>query len=502
MKKILFIFLLLISITTFAQIQNIADLSTGVHERSAILKDSKENVIGYAFVFNKGLINDSKNQQFEYVILDKNLNKITNGTYELSYHKKIIPKIESIVFNNQNLYIVTHIYENKYLISAGQVVTSIDLKSNTFTNKLNSYEAIYHDDEIDFDYMSKLDYKSYYSIGNYLFINNGKENVHLVSTQINKLDVDNAPMNNITFYDQDFNKKYEYYLDADKKKDYYSFLPKTIKGDKTVIWQRKSVFDQGLKLGIDRLLTYDINTGELLSNVVYNSKSDKFEEFIDPNVELLVDKMFVIGEIKYTPQHYIGKYQSKPSLGIKRNIYDTKGEVLLEKKTYYQDIFTDIKFKNGRDNKGFKFLMTEYFNFNDNSFSVLLAKEKGDGHFVQTKTTDFIVVNFDKDGNYTNHILLEKSKEYYDTYLFSQENKEENEVLFFYQENLKEDGKKNYYLVINRLKDGKLTQMKMPFKTESSYLRFSKAEYGSILITEYNKDDKESSIRIEKLNFE
>lgn len=500
MNKILFTFLLLISMITYGQIQDLSQLSTGEHESSSILKDHDQNVIGFAFIFNKGLVNNDKHQQFEYTILDKNLNKITNGNYEIPYHKKIITRVRSVVFNNQKLYITTNIIENKYGISAGQLVTSIDLKNNSSTNKLYSYGAIYKHDEIEFEQISKMDFRSYYNVANFLFVNNVSDRVHFVVTQFNKLNQNEAPLNYITFYDDSFNKNYEYYLDVDKRKDYYSFLVKSVKGDKTVIWQRKNTFNEGLKLGLDRLLTYNINSGELENNVLYNSNSINGEEYVEPNVELDDNKMFVVGEIKYTPNQFVGKYQTKPSLGIKRNIYNEKGEVILENKVYYQDIFTDIKFKNGRDNKGYKFIMTEYFNFNDNSFSVLLAKEKGDGIFVSTKTTDFIVVNFDKLGKYQNHIVLDKSKEYYDSYLFSQENKQDNEVLFFYQENIKEDGKKNYYLVVNKLKDGKISQIKMPFKTESSYLRFSKAEYGSILITEYNKDDKESSIRIEKLN--
>lgn len=500
MNKILFTFLLLFSMIVYGQIQDLSQLSTGQYETSAILNDHNQKVIGYAFIYNKGLVDNDKKQQFEYVILDKNLNKITNGNYNVPYHKIFIPKVSSIVFNNQNLYITTTFRENKYAITTGQLVTSVDLKNNNFKNQLYSNGSIYQNDEIDFDYLSKLDYASTYSFANYLFVNNVKDKIHFVSSQINKLDQNIAPLNYVTFYDQDFNKKYEYYLDGEKRKEYYSFLTKSIYGDKTVIWQRKSTYNNGIKLGIDRLLTYDINSGELLNNILYNSKSLNAQEYFDPNIEFVDDKMLVIGEIKSTPDQYIGKYQSKPSLGIKRNIYNEKGEVILENKVYYQDVFADLKFKNGRDNKGFKFLITEFFNFSDLSFSILLAKEKGDGSFVLTKTTDFIVVNFDKDGKYKNHILLEKSKEYYDSYLFSQENKEENEVLFFYQENVKEAGKKNYYLVVNKLKDGKLTQVKMPFKTESSYLRFSKAEYGSILITEYNKDDKETSIRLEKIN--
>lgn len=501
MKKALFVLLfVLFEFTTFAQNQNLGELSTGIIESSSVLNDSDKNVIGYSFIYNKGLVNDSKEQEFEYIILDKKLNKVTNGTYRLPYSNKLKTHVQSVVFNNQNLYVVSRVVNQNFGISSGELVTSIDLKSNDFKHFLYTYGTIYKQEEINFDEFSKIDFRGNYAVANYVFIHAKKDKVYYVSTQFNRINPEEIPLFYMTFYDSDFNKKYEYYLDGEKRKNHYSFLGKSIKNHQTVILQRKSYFSNGLKLGMERLLTYDINSGELQSNIVYNSKDGNGEEYNDPNVELLNQKMLVVGEIKYMPQQFVGQFESKPSLGIKRNIYDEKGDVLLEKKVYYQDIFPELKFRNGRDNKGFKFLMTEYFNFNDQSFSVLLAKEKGDGIFVPTKTTDYIVVNFDQNGNYTNHILLEKSKEYYDSYLFSQENKAENEVLFFYQEKLKEDGKKNYYLVVNKLKDGKLTQLRMPFKTESSHMSFSKADYGNILITEFDKDNKEVSVRIEKLN--
>lgn len=501
MKKAIFVILFfLFECVLFAQYQNLEELSTGVIETTSILTDSDKNVIGYSILYNKGLVNDSKEQEFEYVILDKKLHKVTNGTYQIPYTQKLVPRVQSVIFNNQQVYVVTRIIDQKYGISSGQLVTSIDLKSNQFKHFLYTYGTIYKPEEINFNELAKMDFRGNYGISDYVFIHAEKDQVYYVATQFNRINPEEIPLYYITFYDSDFNKKYEYYLDGEKRKNYYSFLGKSIKNHQTVIWQRKNTFKDGLKMGVDRLLTYDINTSELLSNIVYNSNLVNGQEYYDPNVEVFDQKMFVVGEIKMAPEQYVGKYQSKPSLGIKRTIYDEKGEVLVDNKVYYQDIFAELKFKNGRDSKGYKFLMTEHFNFNDHSFTILLAKEKGDGNFVATKTTDYILVNFDPKGNYTHHLVLEKSKEYFDTYLFSQENKEENEVLFFYQEKLKEDGKRNYYLVVNKLKDGQLSQLKMPFKTESTSLRFSKAEYGNILITEYNQEDKEVSIRLEKLN--
>ena len=61
MKKLLFVLLTFITLTfSFAQVQNLKELSTGVLEQSSRLNDNDGNVIGYAFIFNKGLIKEDK----------------------------------------------------------------------------------------------------------------------------------------------------------------------------------------------------------------------------------------------------------------------------------------------------------------------------------------------------------------------------------------------------------------------------------------------------------
>jgi hypothetical protein len=162
-------------------------------------------------------------------------------------------------------------------------------------------------------------------------------------------------------------------------------------------------------------LTYDYKTGQLKHDIVYNSKATNGQEYYVPYVETIADKTYVIGDIKLIDDHYVERYQVKPSLGIKRNVYDDKGEVVAENKIYYQDIFKVLNFKDGKDKDGNKYIFRDYFNFPDQSFTVLLAKQKGDGVFTAHKLADYIVLNFDASGNYINHIVLENRKSKYDT---------------------------------------------------------------------------------------
>ena len=504
MKKLLLMICLFLGLTlSFGQEQSIKELSTGILERSKILSDANDQVIGYVYLFNNGLINEEKNQAYEFVLLDASLNKVTNGTFQLPYHKKIKPIISSVYFKDQHLIVKQRLYQVANLASIGDLITQIDLKNNTIVKQnLVCYGTVY--DDINFDYFSKIDLSHGGFFINDLYVHlKAKEPVYYeLQTRLRQgsLDQNDQPYSYVMFYDDNFNKTYEYYLSHDLLKKDYSFTVEHINENDVIIWQRKRKFDRGLKLEIERLLTYDYKTGQLKHDIVYNSKATNGQEYYVPYVETIADKTYVIGDIKLIDDHYVERYQVKPSLGIKRNVYDDKGEVVAENKIYYQDIFKALNFKNGKDKDGNKYIFRDYFNFPDQSFTVLLAKQKGDGVFTAHKLADYIVLNFDASGNYINHIVLENRKSKYDTYKFAQKNPDENEILFFYEEEIKEQGKTKYYLVINKLKENKVTQEKIPFETNSSLISFSKAKYGFILVSEFDKENKESVVRLEKIN--
>src|SRR5690606_41690406 len=80
MNRILLISFLIFSIFSKGQIQEIAKLADGDLVYTTILSNSKGELFGYIYFFDQGKI-DTDNHQFEYVLLDKNLNEDSNGTY-------------------------------------------------------------------------------------------------------------------------------------------------------------------------------------------------------------------------------------------------------------------------------------------------------------------------------------------------------------------------------------------------------------------------------------
>lgn len=497
MKKLLFVLLTFINLAfSFAQVQNLEELSTGVLEQSSRLNDTDGNVIGYAFIFNKGLIKEDKFVQYEYILLDNNLNKITNGDFELRNILKLSYRFIGIEFLKQKLYINSKLYHVKNFGEYGNVLVKLDLKSNSIENlEFFRNGGFTPFSEIDgFDKMKVLN--SIYS-ANVLTSYRNQNKLYYVDFKVGNGNL----LESIYAYNEKFENTFSYVIDKKMRKDGYKFELGTFKNDQLVLLQKKNDESSGFnKIGVERLLTYDLADGKNTSNIVYSSRINRDGIYVFPELEIQNDKLLVIGEIKESSEYAIPFSRFGPSIGLMRTIYDSVGKQLLEKRINYNEIFSDIGFKTLRDKDGYRYALKEFFNYNDNSFTVLLEKQKGDNSLTVVRSTDYIIANFDSNGIFKNHIVLEKSKQkMFDSYLFSQENKDENEVLFFYAEQDKDD-KKSWNLIINKLKNGVLTQDKMPFKTKETSMRFGKAKYGYIFISEYNKDEKESSVRIEKLN--
>src|SRR6478672_6058221 len=84
-NKILLVLICFIDITSFGQGTKLSSLSSNKYLDSRIIfEENKEDVFGYFVLYEKDQT-DKKEFLLEYYVLDKNLNKITSGTF--SHHK-------------------------------------------------------------------------------------------------------------------------------------------------------------------------------------------------------------------------------------------------------------------------------------------------------------------------------------------------------------------------------------------------------------------------------
>jgi len=89
MKKIALLLFVIISGLCFSQIVELKKLSTGKLADASVLYDrNNDDVYGYFYIFEKDKVSKTE-YSYEYVLLDKNLNKVCSGEFKenLSFTK-------------------------------------------------------------------------------------------------------------------------------------------------------------------------------------------------------------------------------------------------------------------------------------------------------------------------------------------------------------------------------------------------------------------------------
>lgn len=136
MKKKLYLFCLFIYSTTWAQTANLADLSQGklVYYKPLLTYSeiaSGPNVYGYFFIFDKGMI-DRTTSNYEYLLLDKNLNRVFNGEFSEQFINDTSKYFKSQL---QNKKLLLNVYDDGFNIKyKNRWLRLIDLETNKITD--------------------------------------------------------------------------------------------------------------------------------------------------------------------------------------------------------------------------------------------------------------------------------------------------------------------------------------------------------------------------------
>lgn len=494
MKKIFYSLLLGLSLNVNAQIHQVSSFSTGEIEYSTSILDKENNVIGYTFIYNKGLNGDQVT--YEYVILDKNLNKLTNGEVDYPYHKKIDYNLHQARFVGNDLVLNFRVYnysKNKYV---GFINTVVDaktknVKSSKFINKFIS-EPIPTAKVI-----AKKKYAFDEGVYERMRTSHAQSTFYTTYSKVYAYDYFSMKMSDIGVYDQNMNLLYK--RDLGKEGLFgQRFFEITDFRDQQMVASSLLVKLKGLKAVNEVDSLYVRNLAQNKWDLKINHKTDLSKGIpLNVDAKLLDDKLAVV-----TPLHSV----SLAVKGIRRTIYDTKGKKELDAYVMFENVLNALGFGAKKFGDGYKLEVTEVINFKDLSFVVLLEKNKiptiqiGG---ISKKTEDYILLYFNEKGEFQKHFVLEKSasKKGYDSYLFAQSDLENKEVIFYYEdldEGLLKVKKRD--LVINKFSNGDFTSDRIPYKTDQSDLRFNNAKFGHIMITEFNTDDEAVSIRLERIN--
>jgi hypothetical protein len=491
MKRIITIFVLFIVITVNSQISNLAELASGKIEFFKPLTELDSSIYGYFMIVKLEKV-DKETERFEYVLLDKNLNKVANGEFESKKYKGYFSRFLSPEKMGNS--IVLSQYYTKLNSSFAFFVSNrtIDIKSNIIS------EPFYYENNsfIEGDRVSKKlsnVLKKNRTIAIPIPVKDG-----FILKEHFKLAKNNNLPQSIKFFDADKNEKWQSVINENNERINYFF---------NVIDKEHLIYTVNVK-SIEHsynIISIDPKTGKkLFTYQIENSASKMNHSYM---VKALDDKIVIVG--KTSPYRRSG-YDVKKALGLFRITLDKSGKELSKKYFYWNDAsdFLPMK-KNGKTADGYRLYAKSYFVFNNGSISVLTEKRKESYNIllgsVNPKTADFQILNFDDNFSIVGIETIKKdiSKWSYSDYLYAQEIKNGNGVVFFYNDYKKnlETKKKNWILGIVTIIDGKMNHEQIPMSSKEFFISPYIAKEGYILLREYNKDNDFDEIRLEKLNY-
>lgn len=490
-----------------AQIQDLATLASGKLVYSTILYNTDDQVYGYIYFFDQGDI-DKENKQLEYVLLDKNLNKVANNTFTFkNYNIKIYSYLFfcNYINNNEIALGMSYITKNKPTIYSFRTI-----KINEKTVSPEYWYRNGNIEEVPTDYAEyKKIIKQVNNTG--FFSTNNKNNGFLVEELYNKKFGTNKF---IKFYNTNKELQWEYEYNPNAKSNNFNTITIQHRSENTIYLLQSQ--NNGRYATEYKIVALNSKNGEKKYEYIFeNNNSNYSHSLITKEIN---NQLVIVGN--YSKYNKEKTFDLDKNLGFYSIILDEKGNKIKEKYTQWEDFkgLIDIDEK-GRVEKNYRLSPTKFFIFNNGSIAILTEKLKpgkngvwipiiGPLTYMATerneRTEDFILFFMDADFNVKSVKTIEKdlTKGYSYNYLFSQYSKNGNEAAFFYQNYLKSD--KEWVLGVNTINSkGELKEDRIPMtsKEEKYTLSPIPAKEGYILLREYNeKDDKYNQLRLEKLN--
>jgi len=484
--------------------KDLAELASGEFVTFEPVFDNDEKLFGYFTLFNQGEIND-KTRKFEYVLLDKNLNKVSSNTFEA---EKILYRYSAYLDINKDLILAPYVDIHEMSIWGIGKFTypeykKIDLKNNKITvyygkcyenNTFLNCEPNKSWRDSKKDIKAERKAKGYLDNASVSILKNGK----LIVSQFKNYE--KYVKDNVIMYFDENEKmiwKYEYNKFADKKNGEFIRI---IDIDDNAFYAIKITTINKKKTY--KLIVLDINTGKLLAENLINSISEKTIESLtySNKFKMYDDKIIIFGR----------SFDDDKLNGYARLLIDKKTYTVTVNTLFYKE---DLKQyipkldKNGGVESGYNLNLKDAFLLKDGSVAILNEKFKPEGQYNKMKTTDMVYIYTDEDFKVKDVKTLEKekSKGQYTDYLYSQYLNNDENVVFFYKDFQKDDETKdkNWILFINTLLKGefKQEQLIISSKNDKFIIHPYIAKEGYILLREFNEKEKYNQIRLEKLNY-
>lgn len=508
MKLKFALILIFFSLLSNAQITDLSKLSSGKFYDSSEIVDSSNNKRGYFFLFETDKV-AKETVTLEYVVLDENLKKVTNGFFTEM-------KFESFLINSKKIVASVTYNDNKLLINLKddmgtpgsflfQRYRILDLK----TNKLSDI-ILYIEDKLQLNPEISRDF-SKMSLNNsdnlYFFNKVGLMGVYTDYNKKTKIDE-----RHMTLFDNNFKVVWQCSYSKSGKKDNRKNI-RYIDSDQDMLIFRNLESDKK---------DYYTNNYSLL---FINPKDGKIiNEFVFPNLDKYsynnVDCKITDNEIIYlgnfSEKTESGTVDDKEGLGMFKMVFSKK-DAKLKSSNFLK--WYDIKEKIGSDENGY--IKKEGYLYVHNMLPLTNGKIIVVCETFEQKpitTNNMYMLELSPDFKLNQVFVIDKFKNKFSkTYGFSPyikfyglfdfidyQNMGDDEYLFYLNDNEKKsrNRKKSTLYGIVSYAEGVFKRQTLDLKTEVSSKIVSPAKKGYVLIKEdFDEKDKPSELRLEKINY-
>lgn len=500
MRKIITLLILFVSLSLSAQISSLAELASGDIQLFKPIYEIDRSIYGYFMVVKLDDVSEVE-QKFEYIFLDKNLNKVANGEFIDANYKKYASQFTTTKKIGNKIVLSKIYYKWQQQVfgnnSDYKFVTNriLDLS----TNKMSKPFYFENDSVIEGERVAKkLDkrIKKNIFIQYPLAIDDGY--LLFKQSKLLKNSFQTKKIATLEAYNIDNSKKWQY--NYNPKEEVVNTRIEFLNKETIVLWTKN------FRTKSEVLHFINPTTGEADFKYEIENKKSDYSHFY--KVRKFKNKTVIVG---MTSKNKSSGFDFKKATGFFKIELDNKGNETFKKYFKWEEAgpLLSIK-KNGKlKEDGYRLLSKQFFIFEDGSTAFLTEKFKDTQYYVVValapKTTDFLMLNFDKDFTLNNVDKIEKDKSYYSSsdYLYSQRIKEGNGVVFFYRDYKKDETtrKRNWVLGIVTIVNGKMKHEQIPMSSDEHFINPYIAKEGYILLREFNKDSDHDEIRLERLNY-
>lgn len=519
-----FIFLFVaISFVIKAQMLNLYEMSQGRLKYSKILFDNN-SLWGYFYLYELDITKDSA--KMEYIVLDKNLNRLYNGTFNAIKYKdqflsSYYTKYENCILMGKDLVLDISLLKGSASSGYSLVHNSnriIDLQEGKV-----SEEYIYRYYEKKFipvpatalSYSNRND-----SLGNRIFvdpIHGGGERGFLIR-RVGGLSV-SRNQSDVRFYSADREFKWQYNFDSvPGNRAKYSKIKKRktidyLFMDSLRLYFLERTYDNYDKELMYQLITLDINTGMKTSE--YCIQTDTSQYYHNLNFKQLGDTIVIYGRHYHNPKLKKGSYYN----GCYRIFVDQNCREIDKDYNTWADVSTpEIKILNKLkiDKTRNVLALNTMLIFGDGSMamvsralhrqstvaSLLYGFTLGIINLDASYYKDLYFININKNFEPTGITTAPMNKSTLsDNYLFSQYHANNMAAVVCYKNSIKSVNNYETELVINTIKNNEVMTERIPLTSANKYVILpNPAKDGYIMLNEFNEKDKYNQIRLERLN--